>query len=120
MTQDDNTCGRCSVHFARVSLTVGLGESPPAAWALAVETLGQCRKGRGLWNCHDRFESERSAMGVVTIGDSSGGMTKYFDGRFRDVLIVVRRACLAKILEYPGLFFPGLDVRLRFDAGEAT
>ena len=59
-------------------------------------------------------------MGVVTIRDSAYGMTKYFDGRLGDVLVVIRRTRFAKILEYPGLFFPSLDVRLRLDASEAT
>jgi hypothetical protein len=36
------------------------------------------------------------------------------------VLVVVRRAVLAEVLQLPGLFFSGLDVRLRLDAGEAA
>ena len=61
-------------------LTVLVGESPLTAWALAVEAFGQCRKRRGLRNCHYRLERQRSAMCVVTVGDTSYGMAKDFDG----------------------------------------
>ena len=59
-------------------------------------------------------------MGIVTIGDSSCGMAKDFDGRLGEMLVVIRRTSLAKIFEHPGLFFSGLDTRLRFDPGEVA
>ncbi len=61
-------------------LTDRVRKTPPTAWALAVEAFGQCRKRRRLRNCHNRLERQRSAMGVVTVGDSSYGMAKDFDG----------------------------------------
>jgi hypothetical protein len=76
----DNTAGRrCSVVAARTGLTDRVCEASPAARALAVKPFGQCRKRGGLRNCHDCLERERSAMGVVTKGDSSRGMAKDLD-----------------------------------------
>ena len=54
----------------------------------------------------------------MTIGDSANRMTEDLDRRLRDVLVVVRRTRLSKILEHPGLVFAGFDVRLGLDAGE--
>ena len=50
-------------------------------------------------------------VGVVTTGDFSSGMAKYFDGRIRQLIVLVRRTCLAKILEPPKLLLVCLDVR---------
>ena len=59
-------------------------------------------------------------MSIVTVRDASHGMAKDFDGRLGEMLVVIRRTSLAKIFEHPGLFFSGLDTRLRFDLGEVA
>src|SRR5436190_1269325 len=45
-------------------------------------------------------------------------MSKDFDGRFGHVLVVVRGASLAEVLELPGLVLAGLDVGLELYSGQ--
>jgi hypothetical protein len=57
-------------------------------------------------------------MGVMTIGDAADRMAKNFDGRLREMLIVVRRTRFTQILEFPGLLRTGLNVHPGLDAGQ--
>jgi len=47
------------------------GESPPAARALFVESLGERHEGRRLRKRHDRLERQRGAVCVVPVGDAT-------------------------------------------------
>src|SRR3954468_16641566 len=59
-------------------------------------------------------------MGVVTVRDPAGGVPKYLDGRFRHVLVVMRRAGLAKVLEHPGTLFACIDAGFGPDSSKMT
>jgi hypothetical protein len=59
-------------------------------------------------------------MRIMAVGDASDGMTEDFDRRLRHVRVVVRRTRFAEILEFPWFILTGLDVRLKFDAGEVA
>src|SRR6056297_1323955 len=68
----------------------------------------------------NRPECQRSAVSVGAVSDSSRGVSKNLDRGFRDVLVVVRSARLAKVLEYPKALFPGFDAPLRSDVSQVT
>ena len=74
-------------------------ERPTAARALTLEAIDHCRERRGLRQCHDGPERERSPVGVVAIRDARDGMAEYLDGRLGDVFVVVSRARFPEILE---------------------
>ena len=57
-------------------------------------------------------------MSVMTVRDSTDGMAKYFDGRLRNMLIVVGRARLAEILQVPWDLLASFDVQFRTNASE--
>src|SRR5438067_1368 len=59
-------------------------------------------------------------MGVMAVRDPADRVAEDFDRRLREMLIVVCRARLAKILEFPRFFDAGLDIRLRSNAGESA
>jgi hypothetical protein len=59
-------------------------------------------------------------VGVVAIGDAPDGVAQDLDGRLGKVLVVVRRAGLAKVLEFPGVIHPGLDIFPWLDAGQSA
>ena len=90
------------------------GKASSAAPALAVKSFLQSRECRRLWNRHDRLECQWGAMGVISIRDSSDGMTKDLDRRLGNLFVVIHRTHLAKTLEHPA--FTRLHVRLRVDA----
>lgn len=94
-----------------------LCELPSATLTFAVEALGQRRERRGLRNCHDGPESQRSAMSIVAIRDSSHRVAENLDGGLRDMQVVISCTGFAKILEHPGPLLSSLEVRLRFDCG---
>ena len=94
-----------------------VGESPSAARTLAIETSDKRRKCGRLRKGHDRFERQRSTMGIVAISDSADGMAEDLDRRLGNVLVVVRRASLAEVLEHPRFVFVRLDICFGPDAG---
>jgi hypothetical protein len=55
-------------------------------------------------------------MGVVAIGDAAGRMAENLDRRHGDVLVIVRRTRLAKVLQLPRL--SGLNVSERVASSE--
>ena len=59
-------------------------------------------------------------MSVVMVYDSADGMAKYFDGRLRNVFVIVGRARLREILQVPRDLLASLDVQFRANASEAT
>ena len=59
-------------------------------------------------------------MGVVAIGDPADRVAQDLHRRLGHVLVVVRRAGLAKVLQLPRLLPAGLDVQPGLDAGERT
>ena len=59
-------------------------------------------------------------MRVMTIRDSSNGVAKNFDRRFRHVGVIVGRASFSKIFQDPELLFACLDVLLRFDSRQSA
>src|SRR6516165_9235351 len=81
----------------------GVGEGSPAAGALAVVPVDQRRERGWLREGHDRLERQRGPVGVVPVGDAPDRVPQDFDGRLGQVLVVVRRARLPQVLEFPGL-----------------
>lgn len=59
-------------------------------------------------------------MRVVAVGNPSDRMAKDFDRRFGHVLVVVRGARLAEVLQFPRLRLSSLHVRLLLDSGEVA
>jgi hypothetical protein len=57
-------------------------------------------------------------MDVMAIGDATDRMTKNFDGRFRHMLIVIRCARFAEVLEFPAFIDARFNVRLGFNQSE--
>src|SRR5262249_60685250 len=98
----------------------GVGEGSPAARALAVVPVDQGRERGRLREGHDRLERQRGAVGVVAVGDAPDRVAQNLYRRLGQLLIVVRRARLAKVLQLPGLVHARLDVRPRPDAGESA
>lgn len=56
----------------------------------------------------------------MTVRDSADSMAKYFDGRLRNVLVIVGRARLAEILQVPWHLLASFDVQFRANASEMT
>lgn len=73
-------------------------EPPPATRTLAVAPFHESRERGRLREGHDRLEGQRGAMGVVAIGNAADRMAEDLDRGLRDVLVIVRRTRLAKIL----------------------
>lgn len=65
---------------------------------------------------HDRFEREWVAVSLVPIGQSTNGVTENLDRRFRHVLVVVIRTCLAKIFSAPEPVVTGCYILFLLDA----
>lgn len=89
-----------------------------AARTFAVVAFDECKECRRLWNGDDRSKGQWIAMSVMTVRDSTDGMAKYFDGRLRNVLVVVGCACLAEILQVPWDLLASFDVQFRANASE--
>ena len=54
----------------------------------------------------------------MTIGHTRDGVTEDLDGRFREVLVVMRSTCLAEIFEQPGSRRARFRVQLGLDPSE--
>ena len=52
-------------------------------------------------------------MSIMPVGDSADCMAKDFDGRLRNVFVIVGRTRLAEILHMPGDLLACLDVQFR-------
>ena len=83
-------------------------------------TLDKGEKRRGLRDCHDGSKCERIAMSVMPVSDSADCMTKDFDGRLRNVFVIVGRTRLAEILQMPGDLLACLDVQFRANTCKMT
>src|SRR5262245_58361540 len=96
---------RCRRPPPSVSSTesAGVGEPPPAAWALAVPPSQDRRERTRLRQGHDRPEGKRGAVGIVAIRDPADRMAQDLHRRLGDVLIIVRRAGLPQVLQLPRL-----------------
>jgi hypothetical protein len=95
-------------------------ECPPAARALPIEPIGQGPERRRLRQRQDSSKCQWRAMGVVAVGDSTGGMAEDFDGRLGHVRVVVGCASLAKILEHPGSLLARFNAPLRWYTGKSA
>jgi hypothetical protein len=78
----------------------------------------ECKECRRLWNGHDGSKRQWITVCVMTVRDSADGMAKYFDGRLRNVLVIVGRARLAEILQVPWDLLASFDVQFRTNASE--
>ena len=54
----------------------------------------------------------------MTIGHTRDRVTEDLDGRFREVLVVIRSTCLAEIFEQPGSRLTRFRVQLGLDSSE--
>ena len=95
-------------------------EFPAAARTLAVKSVVQGRKCRGLRYRHYRFERQRVSVGVVPIRDAADRVSEDLDRRFRHVLVVVGRRSFSEIFQNPERFFAGFHLLLRLDAREGA
>src|SRR5439155_3509890 len=115
----------CALRFHRPRLS-GVGESSAAARAVAVISADERREGGRLRECHDGLERQRRAVGVVAVGDAADGVPEDLHRRLGHVLVVVRRARLAEVLELPQFLRtrlgvgPGLDARQRTERLKAA
>jgi hypothetical protein len=100
---------------ASIGLTesASVGESPPAAWALAVTPSQDRRERTRLRQPHDRPEGQRCAVAVVAICSPADRMAQDFDPRLWDVLVIVRCARLPQVLQFPRSLLAGFDVQPR-------
>lgn len=78
----------------------------------------KCKECRRLWDGHDGSKREWITVCVMTVRDSANSMAKYFDGRLRNVLVIVGRACLAEILQVPWNLLARFDVQFRTNASQ--
>ena len=107
-------------HLASVGSpdSAGVGVSTAAARAPAAASPHQGLKRRRLRLRHDRPEGQRRPVGFVAVGDPADRVPEDLHRRLRRVLVVVRRAGLAEVLELPRLLSASLDVQPRLDPRE--
>ena len=90
-------------------------ESRPTTRTLTIVSFEKGGERGWLRNGHDRLECQRTAVRVMTIRHARDGVAEDLDGRFRQVLVVVRRTGLSQILEQPRRRLTGFCVQLGLD-----